>query len=301
MGRAFTPEEQEKVRQALAYVTPWSGLLYCLIPYRRRVVHDNIHRAFGSFLDSEEQLRLVKAYYGHFVRLAFEVFVEQHFVNWRKRFVPGISGMSHLNSVLQQDKGALLLGAHTGNWEWGLIHAANHIAKESGTRTHVISRVLRPPWLRRWRIGRFSREGIGVIENKAGSLRHVVRAIRDGGAVIMTIDQHAGAAGASSVPVPFFGELTPTFATLAELALRTGTPVVPLRVYRDYDTHQHAMAFDEPIEIAEVTESLPDDASETDKVTALTARFNAAFEKMIIDHPDQWLWSHRRWRDEPGG
>lgn len=300
MGREFTPDEQQKVKNALSYGSPWTSLVYFLIPYRRRVVRENIHRVFGSFLDDTQERKLVKAYYSHFARLTWEIFFEQHFVNWRKRFVRGISNMSYLTNALRQKKGVLLLTAHTGNWEWGLIHAANHIAKETERCTYVISRVLRPTWLRRWRIKRFSREGIVVIENRTGSLRQVVRALSQGNVVVMTIDQHAGAAGASSVVVPFFGDVTPTFATLAELALRTGTPVVPLRVYRDYITHEHVMAFDAPIDIAHMTSILGSNALEIDKVTALTTLFNLSFEQMIIEHPDQWLWSHRRWRDEQG-
>ena len=299
MGRVFTPEEQRKVKQALAYATPWSGLWYFLIPYRRLVVRNNIHRAFGSFLSDAEELQLVKAYYGHFVTLAWELFVEQHFVNWRKRFVPGILNTSYLTNALHQKKGALLLTAHTGNWEWGLIHAANHIAKETDSRTYVISRVIRPAWLRNWRIRRLSRKGVVVIENRAGSLRHVIRALRKGNVIVMTIDQHAGAAGSNAVPVPFFGEVTPTFATLAELALRTGTPVVPLCVYRDYESYEHGMAFYEPIETMDVMATRRSGELEIDKVAALTALYNSSFEQMIIEHPEQWLWSHRRWRDQP--
>lgn len=300
VGREFTPEEQRKVKQALAFATPWGGLWYFLIPYRRRVVRKNIHLAFGSFLSPAEELQLVKAYYGHLVRLAWEVFVEQHFVNWRKRFMPGVLNMSSLTSALHRNKGALLLGAHTGNWEWGLIHAASHIAKETDSRTYVLSRVIRPAWMRNWRIRRLARNGVVVIENKTGSLRQVIRALRGGDVVVMTIDQHAGAAGASSIPVPFFGEVTPTFATLAELALRTGAPVVPLCVYKDYESGDHAMAFYEPIEMKDGIAARRSGESEVDKVTTLTALFNSSFEQMIIEHPEQWLWSHRRWRDEPG-
>jgi KDO2-lipid IV(A) lauroyltransferase len=304
MGREFTPAEQRKVRQALAHSSRWGGFWYFLIPYRRVVVRKNIHQAFGSFLSRAEELQLVKAYYGHFAKLTWELFVEQHVVNWRKRFVPGILNMSYLTDALQQGQGALLLTAHTGNWEWGLIHAANHIADQTGSRTHVMSRVVRPAWIRKRRIRRLSRTGIVVIENKAGSLRHVIRALRKGDVVVMTIDQHAGAAGSNSVPVPFFGEVTPTFATLAELALRTGSPVVPLCVYRDHESCKHVMAFHEPVEAMAVTATCRSSEVGIDKVAALTASYNAALEQMIVEHPEQWLWSHRRWRgqaDESSG
>ena len=299
MGREFTPKEQQKIKQALAYATPWSGLWYFLIPYRRLVVRNNIHRVFGSFLSHAEELQLIKAYYGHFVKLAWELFIEQHLVNWRKRFVPGILNMSYLTDALHQKKGALLLTAHTGNWEWGLIQAANHIAKETDSRMYVISRVIRPAWIRNWRIRRLLHNGVVVIENKAGSLRHVIRALRKGNVIVMTIDQHAGAAGSNSVPVPFFGEVTPTFATLAELALRTGTPVVPLCVYRDYKSNKHVMTFYEPIEMMNVLATRRSCELKIDKVIALTASYNSSFERMIIEHPEQWIWSHRRWRDQP--
>jgi KDO2-lipid IV(A) lauroyltransferase len=297
MGREFTPQEQQKVTQALANVTRWSRLWYFLIPYRRSVVHENIHRAFGSFLDRADEIKLAQAFYGHFLKLAWELSIEQHLVNWRKKFVPGMLNMSRLTDALREKKGALLLTAHTGNWEWGLVHAANQIAKETGSRTYVLSRVIRNRWMRNWRVRRFLRNGVFVIENKPGSLRHVIRAIRAGNVVVMTIDQHAGAAGSNSVPVPFFGEVTPTFTTLADLALRTGTPVVPVCAYRHHQSHRHILAVHERIEVKDEEAATRGSESKAEKVIALTELCNASLERMIIEHPEQWLWSHRRWRD----
>ena len=105
MGREFTPDEQRRIKQAIARVDTRSGLWFSLIPYRRLVVRQNIHRVFGSFLSAGEELRLVKAYYSHLIKLAWELTVAQHLTNWRKRFVPGILNMSHLTNALDKKKG----------------------------------------------------------------------------------------------------------------------------------------------------------------------------------------------------
>jgi KDO2-lipid IV(A) lauroyltransferase len=36
-----------------------------------------------------------------------------------------------------------------------------------------------------------------------------------------------------------------------------------------------------------------------DPVTELTARHTAALEARIREHPEQWLWLHKRWKSAP--
>ncbi|MEM7432083.1 MAG: lysophospholipid acyltransferase family protein [Pseudomonadota bacterium] len=296
MARVFSPDEQQRVRQSLSYASRWGGFWYRVVPYRRRVVEENIQRIFGEFLSANEQRQLTKAYYHHLASLVWELFAVQYLTNWRKRLNPVARDAHHFGDAVRLGKGVLLLTAHTGNWEWGLINTAQHIARESQCETHFLSRVLRVNWFRNWRIRRYARNGITAIENTTGSLRQVLRALRAGQAVIMTIDQHAGAAGASATPAPFFGEMTPTFTTLANIALRTGAPVVPLAVYKDYETKQHGMRFYPALDMEGAAGPDANEASDA-TLSKLAGACNAAFETMIIEHPEQWLWSHRRWRE----
>ena len=73
----------------------------------------------------------------------------------------------------------------------------------------------------------------------------------------------------------------------------TGAPIVVGTVHRT-GPFRYRLVFYDVIE----HESMGDRAADT---LIITSRINAATEKAICNHPEQWLWSHRRWRRRPPG
>ena len=81
---------------------------------------------------------------------------------------------------------------------------------------------------------------------------------------------------------------TPAFA---QLALRFGVPVVPVRFER-LGGPRFRVTVDPPIRIE------PTGDRSTD-VNALVQATNDRLEAWIRERPEQWFWVHRRWRDKP--
>ena len=103
------------------------------------------------------------------------------------------------------------------------------------------------------------------------------------------LDQNA--ARREGVFVPFFGHSASTSKSLAVLALRTGSPIVPAFIHRE-DTGTHRVVVRPPL-------ALPPSGDIEDAVVTLTARCTEAIEAAIRTTPDQWLWMHDRWRTRP--
>ena len=132
------------------------------------------------------------------------------------------------------------------------------------------------------------RSGVEVI-GKRGALRPVLEALRRGRHVGILMDQNA--ARRESVFVDFFGRPASTSRSIAVLATRTGAPIVPIFAYRCPDGGHRVV----------VRTALPPPAShDADAaVVELTARCTAEIERAIRHDPEQWLWSHDRWRTRP--
>jgi KDO2-lipid IV(A) lauroyltransferase len=105
--------------------------------------------------------------------------------------------------------------------------------------------------------------------------------------VIFPFDQHAG--GRDGIRAEFFGHPAWTFRSLALLSLTAGVPVVPASTWREPDG-RHVLRFEEALPIIEC-----DDPGES--IRANTQAYNHALERMIVRHPEQWFWMHRRWKD----
>ena len=79
-----------------------------------------------------------------------------------------------------------------------------------------------------------------------------------------------------------------TFRSLAIIARATGAPVVPAATWRERDGH-HVLRFEEPLTPIEC-----DDYDE--EIRRNTRAYNAMLERLILRHPEQWWWMHRRWK-----
>ncbi|HZH46942.1 MAG TPA: lipid A biosynthesis lauroyl acyltransferase [Roseococcus sp.] len=100
----------------------------------------------------------------------------------------------------------------------------------------------------------------------------------------MLVDQRFG----RGPRVPFFGQPAASNPFLARLARRFEAPVHGLRAIR-LPGHRFRLELTPPLD-------LPRDAAGRVDVEAATALVNAIIEGWVREHPDQWLWMHRRWR-----
>jgi Kdo2-lipid IVA lauroyltransferase/acyltransferase len=196
-----------------------------------------------------------------------------------------LDGIEHLHAAMRAHGRALLLSAHLGNWE---ILGAAHRLTEYGLS--VVVRPLDAPWLDAVAERLRRRTGVDVIE-KRGALRPVLEALRRGRMVGILMDQNA--ARREGVFVDFFGHPASTSRSLALLAVRTGAPVVPIFARRAAGT-SHTVV---------IRPALPMPASNEPEaaVVELTARCTGEIERAIREAPEQWLWSHDRWRTRPAG
>lgn len=259
-------------------------LLWRLLPLRRRVVLENLRRAFGDDVDDAEIRRLAQAHWQHLFRVLLEVGRDLLLpASWRRPV-----RLENVEAILRasaMNKGVLVLTGHFGNWEVTTTTGIAQMPEYRG-RIHFLRRPLRPAPLDRLVTRRFRRAGLGVLPKK-GALDTILDRMAENDAVVFVLDQHAGAR--DGVRVSFFGHPAWTFRSLALLALSGDAPVVPAASWRE-PGGEHVLRFEEPI--------LPircDDPGE--EIRRNTQRYNDALERLIVRHPEQWFWVHRRWKE----
>jgi KDO2-lipid IV(A) lauroyltransferase len=194
-----------------------------------------------------------------------------------------IDGLEHLRPVMATHGRALMLTAHLGNWEY---LAASH--RLMGYPLAIVVRPLDSPALDELAAAMRRKTGAELID-KRGALRPVLEALRRGGLVGILLDQNA--TRREGIFVPFFGRPASTSRSLALLALRTGTPIVPIFIQRE-GIGRHRVVIEPPLPVPE-----PNDFEGA--IVELTARCNEAIEAAVRRTPEQWLWSHDRWRTRP--
>jgi KDO2-lipid IV(A) lauroyltransferase len=264
---------------------PWFGrLLYHLLPYRRGVALENLRRVFGDVLPEKEIRRLAQAYYAHYIRFLLE-FIRLPFMSADRRKawirVENVEVPLHAH---KQGKGILLLTGHFGNFEVSSVVGLGWFPQYRGL-LYFVRRPLKPRALNEFVTRRFRRAGFGVLP-KRGSLDRVLDLLARGSIIVYVFDQHA--AKGDGITVDFFGHPAGTFKSVALLALTTGAPVIPAYSWREPDG-RHVVRFEDELPLIEC-----EDVGEAIRLN--TRAYNAALERMLLRHPEQWIWMHRRWK-----
>ena len=192
-------------------------------------------------------------------------------------------GKEIADAVLGAGKSAVCLTLHLGHFEL-LVRAVPVF----GIPVAVIGRPLGNRLLREEIVRQRTSTGTELLLHR-NVLPQMLRLIHKKRVVAVLNDQYARRS--RGVFVPFFGVRASTSLGPAILALRTGAPIVPAYSVRVGPDH-HKMVVRPPLET-------PDTGDRRKDAEILTARANEALGEIIRAHPEQWMWSHRRFRHSP--
>jgi len=260
------------------------GLLAWKLDKRDRTISlNNLQNAFQGSKSKEEIVKLSKAC---FQQLGESIVEYARFpLDLRKENEKRvrIEGLEHLLEARKKGKGIILLSGHFGNWELLGITLA-----DLGFPFHVVARRLDNPFLNAWVIRRRSMTGNKVIEKKQAT-KAVLTLLKSGESVGFLLDQNARSG--EGVFVPFFNRPACTSKSVAVIALRRGVSVLPLFIIRQ-GGGQHRICIEKELPIIRTGQTEED-------IIENTAQYTWIIENKIREHPEQWVWIHRRWKTQP--
>jgi KDO2-lipid IV(A) lauroyltransferase len=194
-----------------------------------------------------------------------------------------VEGREHLDAALAPGRGAIAVMAHLGSFE-----VAMRVAPALGFPITVIGRPLGNRLLRRDMRAQRTSTGADLILHR-NVAPQMLRALKQGRVVVALNDQYTRRS--RGVFVPFFGVRASTSPGPAVIALRAGVRIVPAACVRT-GPDRHRVLVRPPLELPETGDRAKD-------AELLTARANEALEAFIRAYPEQWMWSHRRFRHSP--
>ncbi len=265
-------------------------LVYHLLPFRRKVVRDNMRLVFGATLSEADITRLAQGHYAHIWRLIVEFLWFPLLSTARRAKLVRVENVEILLEAHARGKGVLLLTGHFGNFEVATAAGIAQFPQAHG-HFHFVRRPFKPRWLENFVYQRSQRLGFGSLP-KQGSLDLFMQRLADGDIILFPFDQYAG--GRDGIVVDFFGHPAGTFRSLALIARATGAPVVPAAAWREPDG-SHVLRFEAPLPAIECEDY-------DEEIRRNTQAYNAALERLILRQPEQWWWMHRRWKSrlKPG-
>jgi KDO2-lipid IV(A) lauroyltransferase len=194
-----------------------------------------------------------------------------------------VQGLDHLEEARALGKGVMCVSCHMGSYE-----VVSAIWAATLTPVSFFAEELEPRALFEWYRDTRARLGISVLTLSVKGIRKVTEALQEKEMVITAIDRDITGTGHL---MPFFGREAPIPLGTAAIALRLGTPLLPVCVYRMPDDSYMAEAA--PMVIAKSTGD-----RKADEIR-VTQELLSHIEGFIRRHPEQWHVPHRIWEGSP--
>jgi KDO2-lipid IV(A) lauroyltransferase len=187
-----------------------------------------------------------------------------------------------IKEAIEKGKGVIPLGAHFGNWEVSGLALGLY-----GYKLSVFARDQKYTMLNNLLNKYRAMTGCKVIA-KGFSVRDILTALKHKEVVGMLSDQDAGPTG---VFVDFFGRPASVAPGAVSFARKTGAVLMPTFIRRvGYENHYAEVG--EPIKLIDTGDKDKDMRLNLEKITE-------NLESLIRKYPEQWLWSHKRWKSTP--
>ncbi|MGA2267585.1 MAG: lysophospholipid acyltransferase family protein [Bryobacteraceae bacterium] len=252
----------------------YARLLDVAIPRLRRAARDNLSMALPAANASE----IIDGVFRSIARL-LETFAKfpsirrdnlERWIRWE--------GREHFDDAMRAGRGVLFATAHLGNWE---LSAYAHALLAAPM--NVVVRPLDNPLIDALVERRRSLSGNCLIFKKDFA-RTILKALAANEAVGILADQNASPD--SGVFVDFFGVPACAGTGFAKLAAHSGATVIPGFAIWSESERRYVLRFYPPVPM-------------TGDVLRDTQAVQKRIEDVIREHPDQWLWIHRRWKTRP--
>jgi Kdo2-lipid IVA lauroyltransferase/acyltransferase len=253
-------------------------ILYYVVGYRKKVVHENLTKSFPK-KSSTEIILLQKEFYRHLCDLFLESFKS---LTIRKeamlqRCTIEEDSLQRLQNYYHQKQSIILVLGHLGNWEW----AGNTFSLLCKQPLYVIYHPLHNRYYNQFILAIRTRFGTRLIEMK--------NTFRDMLAHKEMITATAFIADQTPPPdhaywTTFLNQDTPIFWGTEKIAKKLNYPVIYVgikKIKRGYYTISAQTLCENPA---------------TTTLGEISECHTRTLELAILQQPSTWLWSHRRWK-----
>jgi KDO2-lipid IV(A) lauroyltransferase len=252
-------------------------LLWWLVLPRRRVTLANLAACFPQLPEGERR-RIARRCFRNIARSALD-----HSVLWKSDRAPleayvRIEGIEHVAS--DGNRPLIVVAPHFVGLDAGGLRLSASVRGIT-----IYSRQKNPVW-DDWLYRIRARFGVTLVARQGADMRGVIRAVKEGEPLYYLPDMDLGAT--NSMFVPFFGVPAATIPMVSRIARMTGARVamgVTEMTDDGYILHVEPPWADYP------GASVEED----------TARMNRELERWVLRMPDQYLWTHKRFKTRPPG
>jgi len=262
----------------LKYASNFSSKVVALIgPLFRskKTIEQNILRAIPG-MDEKQVKELTHNMWCNYGRILSEYVFIKDFRKSNSKYNLQIEGQEILDKIKKTSKPVIFISGHFNNFELMAMHI-----EKSGINLAAIYRPLNNKFLN-FVMEKIRKKYICKNQIKKGisGTKQLLSFFKNGSSIALMIDQRVS----QGIKSNFFKHEAFTTTIPAQFVKKFGCCVVPIYIERIKDIN------------FKLTINKPLTYSNEDSIKSITLDLNNLLEKMILKNPDQWIWSHNRWK-----
>ena len=241
----------------------------------KQIIHSNIKRGIPD-ISSDNLKNITRLMWNNYGRLFAEYMFIKNFRHGKLENKIQIEGQEILDEIKRSEKKVIFISGHFSNFELMAMYL-----EKTGIKLSTIYRPLNNIFLNR------IMEGIRKkfickyqIKKGIGGLKKLISLKKNNYSTALMIDQRVS----EGILCNLFNQDALTTTIPAQLVKKFNIPVVPVYIERIKDLN------------FKITINKPINFSKEDSVKNITLKLNQLLETMILKKPEQWIWSHNRWK-----
>ena len=241
----------------------------------KKIIHSNIKRVYPN-INMKQITNITNLMWNNYGRVFAEFMFMHEFRSGKLSQNIEIVGQNILENIKSNNKQVIFISGHFSNFELMAMHL-----EKSGINLCAIYRPLNNIFLNKF-MERIRKKYIckNQIKKGIGGLKKLISFKNKNLSTALMIDQRVSEGILSN----FFNEKALTTTIPAQIVKKFKTPIIPVYIERIEDVKFK-------IKIKKQL-NFPEDAS----IQEITDKLNEIFEEMVLANPEQWIWSHNRWK-----
>ena len=241
----------------------------------KKIINDNILKAFPT-IDSESLKKISMNMWGNYGRILSEYVFLKNFRESKFEDRLEIVGQNILDEIKKEGKPVIFISGHFNNFELMAMHI-----EKSGVDLAVIYRPLNNKFLNSI-MEKIRKKYICKNQIKKGmrGTKQLLSFFKNNHSIALMIDQRVS----QGIKSNFFKQEAYTTTIPAQFVKKFNCKIVPIYVERINKIN------------FKLTISKPLKYSDESTIEDITLDLNHVIEKMILKNPDQWIWTHNRWK-----
>jgi Kdo2-lipid IVA lauroyltransferase/acyltransferase len=241
----------------------------------RELMEKNILKAFPN-IGSNQIDKIINNMWGNYGRILSEYVFLKNFRKSKYQDNIEIIGQDILEDIKKRNKPVIFISGHFNNFELMAMHI-----EKSGINLAALYRPLNNKFLN-FIMEKIRKKYICKEQIKKGvaGTRQLLSYFKKDFSIALMVDQRVSQGPRSD----FFKQGAHTTTIPAQFVKKFNCKIVPIYIERINEVN-FRLTINEPI-------SYSNDHSTED----ITVALNRIIETMIIKNPDQWIWSHNRWK-----